>query len=105
MKTFYLFASFIVVVTAALYFTNPDQTAFAEYMAEYVQTELADDTPGETEIGRKLRAGLGEIAGAAAERMATREDFQVASVYTIELMGDSHRFLGVAGQFFPLGKE
>ena len=89
----------MVLAGGALYWTNPDQEAFSAYLAEYVQHELADDAPGETEVGRKLRKGLGQIAGAAGSRLAERKDLGVASLYTIDLAGESHVFLGVAGQF------
>ena len=79
-----------------------DQEAFSAYLAEYVQHELADDAPGETALGRKLRQGLGQIAGAAGSQLAERSDYGVASVYTIDIAGKAHVFLGVAGQFLPV---
>lgn len=92
----------LALVGGALYWTNPDQEAFSAYLAEYVQHELADDAPGETELGRKLRKGLGQIAGAAGSQLAERSDYGVASVYTIDIAGKAHVFLGVAGQFLPV---
>ena len=91
-----------VLSAGALYFTNPDSDAFSEYLSVYVQNELADDVPGETELGKKLRKGLGQIAGAAGRQLAKRQDWHVASVYTIEIAGESHVFLGAVGQFFPI---
>ena len=93
-----------LLVGGALYFTNPGPEAFSTFLAEHVQTELADEVPGETEIGKAFRKGLGQIAGAAGGQLAQREDFQVASIYTLDIAGDTHRFLGVAGQFIPIEK-
>ena len=90
---------------AALYFTNPGPEAFSTFLAEHVQTELADEVPGETEIGKAFRKGLGQIAGAAGGQLAQRENLEVASIYTLDMAGETHRFLGVAGQFFPISKE
>ena len=91
-----------VLMGGALYLTNPDQEAFAAFLQEYVQTELADDTPGETEIGKAFRKGLGQVAGAVGSQMAQREALTVASVYTIDIAGNTYRFLGVAGQFVQI---
>ena len=78
------------------------QRRFFIYLSDYVQQELADDVPGETELGKKLRRGLGQIAGAAAEQLTHRQEWHLASVYTIEIAGDSKVFLGIAGQFLPV---
>jgi len=91
-----------LLVGAALYFTNPDQDAFAEFLQEYVQAELADDKPGETEIGQAFRKGLGQIAGAVGSQLAQREDWTVASMYTVDIAGNTYRFLGIAGQFVQI---
>lgn len=94
----------LALVGGALYFTNPDQAAFSAFLAEHIQHELADDVPGETELGKAFRKGLGQIAGAAGSSVAQRQDWHVASLYTIEIVGETHTFLGMAGQFFPLKK-
>lgn len=96
------FILLLILSGGALYYTNPDSEDFSVYLAQYVQDELADDAPGETEFGQKLRKGLGQIAGAAASQITERVDLKVASVYTIEMAGESRRFVGVAGQFFPI---
>jgi len=91
-----------VLVGGGLYLTNPDQEAFSVFLAEYVQSELEDEVPGESELGKVFRKGLGQIAGAAGSKLAERKDLTVASIYTIEIAGTTHVFLGMAGQFFPL---
>ena len=96
----FLLLSLLVVGVLAL--TNPGPDAFSAHLSEHVQTELADDVPGESEIGKAFRKGLGQIAGAAGGQLAEREDLVVASVYTLDIAGDTHRFLGVAGQFIQL---
>jgi len=102
MRSLFRLTLLLAIVGTGLYITNPNQEAFSAYLSVYVQDELADDAPGETELGKKLRRGLGQIAGAAANAMAERQDLKVASVYTINIAGESHVFVGVAGQFFPL---
>lgn len=92
----------LVLSGGVLFYTNPDSEDFSIYLAQYVQDELADDEPGETEFGQKLRKGLGQIASAAASQITERVDYKVASVYTIEMAGESRRFVGVVAQFFPI---
>jgi hypothetical protein len=102
MRQFILLICVLALAGGALHLTNPDEAAFSSYLAEYVQQELADDAPGETEWGRKLRSGIGKIAGAAGSKLSARQDWGIASLYTLEMGGETHRFLGVAGQFLPL---
>lgn len=102
MKSPLLAALLLALVGGALHLTNPDQEAFSSFLAEHVQHSLADDEPGETEMGKKLRKGLGQLAGVAAHAMAERQDLIVASVYTMQIAGDSHVFVGIAGQFFTV---
>ena len=93
------------MVAAALYFTNPDGSDFTEFVALYVQEQLADEVPGESELGKKFRKGLGQVASLAAGQLARRENFQLCSIYTLDIVGERHVFVGVAGQFFPLKKR
>ena len=90
------------VIVGGLHLTNPDQEAFSDFLAAYVQEELADDTGEETELGEKFRKGLGQLAGVAAEALAERTELYVASVYSLDIAGESHVFLGIAGQFIPV---
>ena len=92
----------LLLAGGALFVTNPDHEAFSAFLADYVQQELADDAPGESEIGKAFRKGLGQIAGAAGTQLAQRQDLTVASVYTIDIAGRTHVFVGMAGQFFPI---
>ena len=39
---------------------------------------------------------------AAGGQLAERQDLTVASVYTIDIAGTTHVFIGMAGQFIPL---
>ncbi len=102
MKFFRNLFLLLLIVGAALYFTNPDQEAFSAWLSEHIQDELADDAPGESELGKKFRRGIGQIAGSAGSKLAERKDLAVASLYTIDIAGESHVFIGVAGQFLAI---
>ena len=92
----------LLIAAGALYYTNPNEEAFSVFLADYVQKELADEHPGESEIGKAFRNGIGQIAGAAGGQLAERQDLTVAPVYTIDIAGTTHVFVGMAGRFFPL---
>ena len=92
----------LTVIVGGLHLTNPDQEALSDFLAVYVQEELADEAGDETELGKKLRKGLGQLAGVAAEALAERTELYVASVYSLDIAGESHVFVGVAGQFIPV---
>ena len=92
----------LTVIVGGLHLTNPDQEAFSDFLAVYVQEELADEAGEETELGKKLRKGLGQLAGVAAEALTERTELYVASVYSLDIAGESHGFVGVAGQFIPV---
>lgn len=102
MKFIRNFILVIAIVSGGLYYTNPGYEAFSAFLAEYVQVELADEAPGESELGQAFRKGLGQIAGAAGGQLAERQDLGLASVYTIKMAGRDHVFVGIAGQFFPV---
>lgn len=104
MKTLFRTTIMLALIGGILHLTNPDGEAFSVYLADYVQEELADDVPGESEWGRKFREGLGNLAGVAGGALAERKDYRVASVYDIEIAGARYTFLGVAGQFMLLSK-
>ena len=102
MKFIRNFILVIAIASGGLYYTNPGHEAFSGFLAEYVQVELADETPGESELGQAFRKGLGQIAGVAGGQLAERQDLGLASVYTIKMAGRDHVFVGIAGQFFPV---
>ena len=104
MKTLLRTLILLALIGGGLHLTNPDQEAFSTFLSEYVQETLADDVPGETDFGKRLRKGLGNLAGAAGGAMAKRNDLQVASVYRIDMAGIRYTFLGVAGRFILLSK-
>ena len=59
----------LLIAAGALYYTNPNEEAFSVFLADYVQKELADEHPGESEIGKAFRNGIGQIAGAAGGQL------------------------------------
>ena len=100
---------FVILVAVALGFlvaTNPGPDEFAAFVDEEVGARLAEeaaDLPGGGILG-----DLGGLAaGRIAQRYADRDNYGVASVYTLDLDGRARdevqwRFLGIATLFVPL---
>ena len=93
----------LIVVLAV---TNPGPDAFAEFAEETVAEQVGAELGG-------LPAGgiLGDLGGLAAgqlvRRYASRDNYLVASVYTLDLDGrtreaDDWTFLGIGSRFFEL---
>jgi hypothetical protein len=98
MRLLLLVALFVVLVM-----TNPSPDAFAEYAEDNVTEQLRsaiEEVPAGDFLG-------GIAAGALVRRHADRDNYLVASVYTLDLDGRAREaedwtFLGIAGLFFEL---
>ena len=98
----------LVALLVVLVVTNPGQDDFVEYAEENVAEQLGAEL-------EELPAGglLGDLGGLAAgqlvRRFAHRDNYLVASVYTLDFDGraredEDWRFLGIAGLFFEIGR-
>jgi hypothetical protein len=96
---FVMFAALLVLA----FFTNPDEKAFEQKMIEEVHAEYADELsdPSRSWIGN-LGTTFGEMA---AQKMVTRNNYYICSVYTLDLPYGKYRFLGAFHLFFPLQSE
>lgn len=111
-----LFLGFILVVTA-LYFLNPGPAQFEKFIVREGGQYAADAAGDVGEAvaganGRDVASWLAErvgreVAGEAAQAFE-RENYHVASTYSIDLNGrrpgGEWTFLGVANVFFPIEK-
>ena len=99
-----------------LWWTNPDETQFSDFLADEV-SEIAGDAGEEAGgamnfLTQRLGREIGDLAGQALGRQASgmfeRESYGVASTYELDLngraSGGTWKFVGVAGQFFPIEK-
>ncbi|MEM1043411.1 MAG: DUF4359 domain-containing protein [Bacteroidota bacterium] len=98
----------LVALVVVLAVTNPGPDAFADFAEDNVADQLEarlDDVPG-----AGLLSGIGSLAaGELVKRFAERDNYLVASVYTLDLDGRAReaehwRFLGVAGLFVEIGR-
>lgn len=96
----------LVALVVVLAVTNPGPDAFADYAEDNVTEQLQsaiEDVPASDFLG-----DLGGIAASAlVRRHADRDNYLVASVYTLDLDGRAREaedwtFLGIAGLFVEL---
>ena len=96
----------LLFIAFLLALTNPSRDAFAEFVEENVAEQIANETAGVTGGGI-----LGDLAGLAASRIAQsvarRDNYVIASVYTLDLDGrtseaEDWTFLGIGTQFIEL---
>lgn len=95
-------------LVVGLIFTNPDRDDFAHFVEANVADEIAREAASVPGGGI-----LGDLGGLAASRIARqvarRDNYLVASVYTIDLDGrasdaEDWTFLGVGTFFFELDR-
>lgn len=100
----------LAALAFVLFITNPQPDDFQEFAreqsGELFRGQLGAEL-GEGALGQALGSLAGEATAALAGRLAERDDYLVASVYTLDLDGpdsteDEWRFLGIAGQFVEL---
>ena len=90
---------------------NPRMDDFEEFAAKHLRAQAVDrleDRLGtESALGQVLAGPGVDLASQYLDRFATRKNYVVASVYTVDLDGPKSdelewRFLGAADRFFPL---
>ncbi len=101
----------LLILAATLALFNPTQDDFRAFVQERMQDTISDHARAASGgLLGEIAGGIGgTLAGALAGRAAQRDNYVVASVYTIDLDGPNRdaqewKFLGIAGQFIPLKK-
>ncbi|MFM7120415.1 MAG: hypothetical protein ACKOZX_09260 [Gammaproteobacteria bacterium] len=105
MKAGLVIAAFVVALLAL---TNPSRDAFDDWAQFHVSQRIAEETDGKPNDGAALIGGA--LAGLFISNMPIeRTNLLVFSIYEARLPSwdaehEVCRFLGLAGQFVPLGK-
>ena len=91
----------LALLCVAGYFTNPEQPAFDAWMKAKAKQKL-DENAEEGLFGGALNVFFGNVLGGLGTAATTRENFHVASLYTVDLGSKEYRYLGVFTMFIPL---
>jgi hypothetical protein len=94
-------------LAAVLYALNPPPEEFESFVERRVEQRMSEDGGNSNRLGRLLTEMGSSIVGSIAARVSERKNYQVFSIYTVDIGGDGDadeawRFLGVAGQFIEL---
>lgn len=92
-----------VLLAAVLYLTNPNSEDFSRRFAEQLSPQLTQGLETgvgmlDSVLGGAARSGVSEVL----RRVSERQDYYLASVYTIPRRGENMQVLGIAGQFVQL---
>ena len=100
----------VCVGLVALAFMNPQMDDFETFAADHLEAELESriqERTGQSGLGSLLAGAGAGLASQYLDRVATRKNYVVASVYRVDLDGEEAqklewKFLGIGGRFFPL---
>ena len=91
----------VVVLGVAMYFTNPDQSAFEAWSKAKAKQKLDENTEDGL-FGGVLNAFFGDVLGGLGKAATNRKNFHVASLYTVDFGTKEYHYLGVFTTFIPL---
>ncbi|MFN0032211.1 MAG: hypothetical protein ACKVOR_08645 [Flavobacteriales bacterium] len=93
---------FVLLIVAAL-FTNPSLDEFKQEVRSRMKAQFDQITSDPT---MQTIAGIGAgFADDLVEKMVTRKNYYVCSVYTIETPAGNYEYLGAFHMFYPLQDE
>ena len=96
------FAIFLALLVLA-FFTNPDMEEFKQEAKEHLNSKVNEQTNNPA-LGYIAKLGL-EFTDQVVEKMVTRKNYYVCSVYSISLPDGEYRYLGAYHTFVPLQEK
>lgn len=90
----------VALVAAGLYFTNPDKREFRDWSERKMEERLSKQ--GEGDLNDLLGGILSTIGSQFSSAITQRDNYQLCSVFTVDLGDEDYLYLGVFGQFIPL---
>ena len=99
-----------IAILVALFYYNPTEAQFRQFIKDRVETEIDKEATkqgaGDNPLLDLVRGFASSQLAKLAERNVTRDNYFVASTYTLDLPPEvankDWKFLGIAGQFIPL---
>jgi hypothetical protein len=91
----------LALIGVILYFTNPEQGDFKNFVQDYITTEFAGDSEVENALLNLASGPIAEMIEANTHRV----NFAIGSIYEMDLGNKRYRFLGIASNFIPLQKN
>ena len=100
-----LFTLFLfIALVGVLYLSTPTTEDFAQRYADDINRDVAQELGLEGTLGDLLGSATQNLIEEALVQETNRNNYAVASVFSVPLSGEDLRVLGIAGQFFPLNQ-
>src|SRR5690606_18319093 len=94
---------FFIALLVLAYFTNPTMDDFKSEAKSKLNSLVKSQTDNPT---LSAIAALGSsFTDQVIDKMVTRKDYYICSIYTVELPDGDYSFIGAYRMFFPLQKE
>jgi hypothetical protein len=94
---------FFIALLVLAYFTNPTMDDFKSEAKDKFNNLVQSQTENPT---LTAIAALGtSFTDQIIDKMVTRKDYFICSIYTVDLPDGSYSFIGAFRMFFPLQKE
>lgn len=94
----------VLLILVVLFVSNPDEAEFAAKYADDINTELARELELTGAVGQLLGGLSQTLIQDAIEQQTRRENYGVASVFTLPRAGEDLRVVGIAGQLIALNE-
>lgn len=96
------FALFVALLVMA-FFTNPSMEDFKQEVRDQLNSKVNEQTNNPS-LGYIAKLGL-EFMDQVVEKMVTRKNYFICSVYSVSLPDGEYRYLGAFYHFVPLQEK
>ena len=93
-----------IALVGVLYLSNPTTEDFSQRYVDEINRDVAQELGLEGTLGNLLGSATQNLIAEALAQETNRNNYVVASVFSVPLSGEDLRVLGIAGQFFPLNQ-
>lgn len=104
---FRILGALLAIALFALAALNPGMGAFESFIEERSEQILRKEA-GDSALGQALSGAGAALAGAYVDKITTRDNYLVCSIYALDVDRDGapdRRFLGIADRFFELDAD
>ena len=94
-----------IALVGVLYLSNPTTEDFSQRYADEINRDVAQELGLEGTLGNLLGSATQSLIEEVLAQETSRNNYVLASVFSVPLSGEDLRVLGIAGQFFPLNQS
>jgi hypothetical protein len=94
----------LIVLLAALAFTNPDRQDFKAFVEERLNEAYRERGSAE-KLGERIGQQTSRLAAGVVDSMTEHKNFVLFSLFEIPLVEKEYKYLGIGTLFIPLQSE